>query len=356
MSALPTGTFQVNIDMPAIIANSSSCLSDPAQRVAWSCDMDTSTMLDLQIIQQAQGSFLTVDFGILAQISYGTQPPALVGSLALVNLLGNASLGPAFHFQTDYDKLVILPGDASIGIPNSASYKRDAPDFNFMPALLGRQIAHNDNPWFCWFNDTSIEGFVFVNRTALPPPPSSVTAQPSQAAVSMTGASSTLAISATTTLSATLSSKISSASTSGWPSHPQYYTPPTTEATWSAATHAATQRPATTSCDTKGDPGVYGEGQWADPDVVRRQQPSASTEPPGLPMLFRLEERRGPGAAPAACTKMAKADSGRYAPMLVNGVVSVVYLNESDSQYSGISSRSPLQERAAKSCYCLWET
>lgn len=73
-------------------------------------------------------------------------------------------------------------------------------------------------------------------------------------------------------------------------------------------------------------------------------------------MLFRLEERRGPGAAPAACTKMAKADSGRYAPMLVNGVVSVVYLNESDSQYSGISSRSPLQERAAKSCYCLWET
>jgi len=356
MSALPTGTFQVNIDMPAIIANSSLCLSDPAQRVAWSCDMDTSTTLDLQIIQQAQGSFLTVNFGTIAQISYGTQPPALVGSLALVNLLGNASLGPAFQFQTDYDKLVILPGDASINVSYSASYKRDVPDFDWMPALSGRQIAHDDNPWFCWFNDTSIEGFVFVNRTALPPPPSSVTAQPSQAAVSISGVSSTLAVSATTTLSATLSSTIPFVSASGWPSHPQYYTPPTTVATWPAATYAATQRPSTTSCDTTGDPGVYGEGQWVDPEVVRRQQSSASTEPPGLPMLFRLEERRGPGAAPAVCTKMAKVDSGRYAPMLYNGAVQVVYLNESDAQYSSISSRSPLQERAAKSCYCLWET
>jgi hypothetical protein len=143
--------------------------------------------------------------------SYGGQYPIVVPPQRLfwVSDVEEPSRGPALHFQTMYDKLVILDDDQ---VSSSSKSKREAqqpgyPDFDDI-IFLGEssystyppspyyasptsyatssassaatssdlpgaspsgsyhrktQLSTGDQPWFCWWNQTWVEGFICMN-------------------------------------------------------------------------------------------------------------------------------------------------------------------------------------------------
>jgi len=127
MSPLPTGTFIVPLGDPDTLF--SACL-DSSQVNAWTCALPASKSLCVELSQQngTDRAFLSTCNNV-TKLEYGTQPPWLVQqSLRLVTDLDAEILGPAWHFQTFYDKMVVIP--ASQLQPGSMKAKRQA-----------------DNPW-----------------------------------------------------------------------------------------------------------------------------------------------------------------------------------------------------------------
>ena len=119
-------------------------------------------------------------------IYYGSQPPQLnqPAHLVLMNDKDDFGKGPAYVFQQPYDKLVIVhEGDLPGGVKSSkrSFLKRwlygDGPES--LGSLTGRQendendewTSHSiakpgDKPWFCYWNNTILEGFIFVTQDA----------------------------------------------------------------------------------------------------------------------------------------------------------------------------------------------
>merc|ERR1712054_508629 len=109
---------------------------------------------DESVCYGAQGSSLQINFAPFITVQDSDSPNA----------------GPAFYFQQFYDKLVVLPEDTwdASALPTSSSSskkaKRQFPQID--PGWLHqRQVAQpGDKPWFCVWNKTFIEGFVYVQQ------------------------------------------------------------------------------------------------------------------------------------------------------------------------------------------------
>lgn len=116
-------------------------------------------------------------------IRYGSQPPQLnqPANLVLMKDKDDFNKGPAYVFQQQYDKVVIVhEQDIPGGIPSSkrSLFKRWFYDKGLENhrSLIGRQdddewtsnsIAQPvDRPWFCYWNNTILEGFIFVTQNA----------------------------------------------------------------------------------------------------------------------------------------------------------------------------------------------
>ncbi|KAL9096642.1 MAG: hypothetical protein Q9165_001129 [Trypethelium subeluteriae] len=99
-------------------------------------------------------------------IQYGTQPPEFgPAPLYLVMDLEAPNLGPAYYFQSTYNKTVIL--DSTMFDP-SQKMKRNQNGQNGQNNFYGNQYFHHrndvspgDQPWVCYWNGTSVELFVY---------------------------------------------------------------------------------------------------------------------------------------------------------------------------------------------------
>ena len=118
-------------------------------------------------------------------IRYGSQPPQLhqPASLVLMNDKDDFNKGPAYVFQQPYDKLVIVhEEDIPGGLPSpKRSFLKRWFNENRVEGrgnLIRRQESDNwtnnpiakpgDRPWFCYWNNTILEGFIFVTEDANP--------------------------------------------------------------------------------------------------------------------------------------------------------------------------------------------
>jgi hypothetical protein len=79
----------------------------------------------------------------------------------------NMSLGPALFFFTDFDKVIII---AEEDFPAIAPEKRSVREAEVLQRGLNptnpptvAQPGHR--PWFCWWNVTFLEAFIYVNQT-----------------------------------------------------------------------------------------------------------------------------------------------------------------------------------------------
>jgi hypothetical protein len=104
----------------------------------------------------------TIDY-----LAYGAQPPVLnePGYMRLVNDPTYPERGPAWFFQMPYDKLVIVPENKLL----PPTVKRDAVDRDSISDFMGRKgVAQpGDSPWFCYWNATLLEVFLYVNETSV---------------------------------------------------------------------------------------------------------------------------------------------------------------------------------------------
>lgn len=172
---LPTGTFAVSVSIPE--ERKTGCLADSSALNAWSCNMPQfAPPLQLGVKRSPRA-----DNGVLDQawllpppqdtqfpvIRYGVQPPTIsMRTMDLVADHDDINSGPAWHFQALYDKLVILQEDK---FPPGRNVQPDrrrnspSPSFDFRHR---DEVQPYERPWYCYWNDTFIEVYVYATKDA----------------------------------------------------------------------------------------------------------------------------------------------------------------------------------------------
>lgn len=177
LPVLPTGTYGLPISAPSAVQN--SCLFNTEQSAAWSCQIPLSPYTIVVTDIESEANTLAnnqVSLGLGSNTfgqyyAYGTQPPVLNGSqvLNLVTDSQDPGRGPAWFFQLPYDKVVILP-QAALAAPLD-NVKRDfdgRDEGRIAHEFLRKNVAQpGDRPWFCFWNGTLLEGFIYVGLSTL---------------------------------------------------------------------------------------------------------------------------------------------------------------------------------------------
>ncbi|GME42132.1 uncharacterized protein LTHEOB_5489 [Neofusicoccum parvum] len=106
---LPLGKYALPIRSPDVSSN--ECLTSSEQNDAWSCNVE-GPPLEINLGTSGKANSFAMWLQPLENttaINYGSQAPNIKPqSLSLVTDLDNPTDGPAWHFQTLYDKIVIL--------------------------------------------------------------------------------------------------------------------------------------------------------------------------------------------------------------------------------------------------------
>jgi hypothetical protein len=110
----------------------------------------------------------TVDF-----LPYGAQPPIVNQAkvLRLVNDTEYPDRGPAWFFQMPYNKVVVV-SEGALTAPGTSSkrdnHERDGSGGHSAGSFLGRKgVAQpGEKPWFCYWNGTLLEVFIYVDETS----------------------------------------------------------------------------------------------------------------------------------------------------------------------------------------------
>jgi hypothetical protein len=322
LSLLPTGAFSLPLGIPQ--ESNPGCLTQANQYSAWSCKLTFAPLVvtinntltsdgPRQIASMRSGTSMP-DGAIL----YGLQTPDLIlQPLQLVVDLDYKAYGPAYHFYTRYDKIVVLrPDELS---PGSGIKRQD--DKNFPRRF---QVRPGDMPWYCFWNSTYIEGYIYAedNSTA-----ASFTAFPTSAPSGSPSASYDIG---------------------GW------------LATASTATLATGSAPsAPVAATTTPSP------------IARRDTQSDAAAPPRMPpypRIIKIEERRVSGSPPPYCQQMILLDNGKIAPATNgNDAPKRILLQEVDPTYdefvaasatstSNIRREVDLRGRGdpTDACHCQW--
>ncbi|EKG19871.1 hypothetical protein MPH_02798 [Macrophomina phaseolina MS6] len=331
LPALPLGTYALPIRSPDVSSN--ECLTNSEQNDAWSCNVE-GPPLEINLGSSGKANSYAMWLQPLentTSINYGSQAPNIKPqSLSLVTDLDNPSDGPAWHFQTLYDKIVVLRSEEF----NSGNSKRHAhaqgladggidqaswppPGFQMPDGFRGprHQVVAGDTPWYCIWNSTFIEAFVYVKQN--------------------TSAAS----------SAALTSSTPGTTSPASPEPSSYATPSPTTSSPSTVTVA----PTTTTVL---------------PTTVERRG-SGSNDIQWYPRIVKIEERRMSTKEKPYCQKMQLLDNGQMVPVTdSNGNTIVVQLSESDPDYenykagssSSTSSKRSLYRREdpSNACHCQW--
>ncbi|KAF2244048.1 hypothetical protein BU26DRAFT_92441 [Trematosphaeria pertusa] len=320
---LPTGAFSLPLGIPQ--ESSPGCLTQGNQYSAWSCKMSFAPlMLTINASSNNQPPMATLEAIIAPDgtIQYGLQPPSvIIEPLQLVLDLDLKGYGPAYHFSTRYDKMVILMQEEFAA---GSSLRKRQDDKPFRHRF---QVQPGDTPWICFWNQTYIEGYIYVkdNSTA--------------------------------------------ASMTGFPPGPtDPFAPVASSSTVSGITAAPTT-PSAVSSPTPAPSNVQRR-------VQRRDDGSFPRVPP-YPRIVKIEERRVPGSPQPFCQKMQLLDDGRLSQASSgNGGPILVWLQEQDPTFeeffagdnppSSSASASPTSASQRKrreldkrtdpsdACHCQW--
>ncbi|KAK5169853.1 uncharacterized protein LTR77_005831 [Saxophila tyrrhenica] len=176
-----TGTFPLSLGLPQ--ETTSACLTNPGDRAAWSCDIVGSDQIWINIGSSRSGNDTGAYLYTRAgkdpsnQLSYGTQVSSMFTSFApfmFVNDNDDPEDGPAFYFQEEYNKLVVVPSDM---IDMDTRKMKREPYGNLPGWFIQKQYATpGDKPWFCYWNNTLLEAFIYKDKPAriAPTPTASV--------------------------------------------------------------------------------------------------------------------------------------------------------------------------------------
>lgn len=163
----PSGTYALSLSEPTNVQ--SGCLTNGALNQAWDCDLVGSPALAISVGVPAAPRPTEGAFFFYASsdpvYQYGAQYKFMdtdFTTYQAVQESGEEDKGPAFYFGQTYDKIVLLP-ESSFPVPSGTPRKRD---FQMPPGWNRRKqvVNHGDKPWMCVWNDTLIEGWIYVEQ------------------------------------------------------------------------------------------------------------------------------------------------------------------------------------------------
>jgi hypothetical protein len=169
MPPLPTGRFQV---VNTLRNSSKFCVAYSSYTPSWSCQQGRS--LNVEVGGSGTNSWVSIDGPVIDRsFTYGAQAPILPSpsqSLHAFTDKEDPSWGPALFFASLFTKLVIVPENA---FPTSGPSKRaPQPADVLTPDWVNKQAQQaqptgqpGQRPWFCYWNQTAIEFFLYVNQT-----------------------------------------------------------------------------------------------------------------------------------------------------------------------------------------------
>ncbi len=314
---LPTGTYSLSIATPSITQQ--NCLDTASLYSAWNCALPPNSFeVSVSIlVGSAKTGCYEIQIGsndnVVMSYTYGTQPPVIASEhiLNMVNDTEESRWGPAWYFEVSYDKLVVVPEDA---LPSPGNAKRNdvnLPDYD--KDFSRKDTAQTgDRPWFCYWNSTVLETFIYVNQT-------------SSAGASASAASATM----------TISTGSAQSSLKG-----AYLTPSLVSLGVQASTSSTAPSAAISSSSGNTVPGML----------------------EGYPKVVKIVERRIPaGAHLPYCVKMEIQQDGSALPWLdSNGLSVVLYLNETEPSLPASSAKRSLpgtelvQRQGVRMCQCQW--
>jgi hypothetical protein len=311
---LPVGTYQMPITTPSIAQ--SSCIWNIAENLAWSCSIPNTPLemgiFEIQAADALKNKEMVINYGnnSMSFYPYGAQPPIISTAqvLTLVNDSEYPGRGPAWWFQMPYNKMVVLRKE-SLSVTSSS--KRSYKTSQFMGRMGVAQVG--EQPWFCYWNGTLLETFIYVNETS------------SSAAASNSSAARATYTSGTNTYPSDVPTNTASGSQqSGDPS-----------------SGGSSRGPG-------GSGGSSGAPQFLAP----------------YPKIYKVVERRiprGSQTVPAYCVAHNIQSDGSASPVLNStGQPVTIYLNETEpTTVSPLADRSltttSLQERGDNTgCGCVW--
>lgn len=370
--APPTGTFALDLGAPQ--ETQSDCLQDKSQQIAWDCHLSPNSALAIIVGQplNTQGNGAVLQYAsYLPTIAYGAQLSYMNTTYAqflTVQDQDDKQNGPAFYFQQFYDKVVVVP-EAALTTSISKNRKRGwySNGWSVPEAWHNRkQLAAvpGEKPWFCVWNETLLEGFIYVTETLTTT--ASMT-QTSNSSMPSTSASSSAGLTtATTTPTPANTGAATSYNPSGPPTGGQVITSTFANA-WTTATYtgpAAAFTPWSWSVSDQAKRLAY--AGLSDPHQKRDDDGDSDDDDPRdywstlakFPFLAKLEERRVQGSPTPYCQQYQILNNGQANWIAdEDGKPIIIQLDEQDPDYSGGDSGSNKMMRrrgVPNACHCQW--
>lgn len=149
--------FAVAVQLPQ--RQSSECLAALNESLAWQCAQRTIFQLNVLPSLEAVTNTPLITLGPLVNsnsITYGHQAPNIPPTW-LTEYPNSTADGQTLHFKTTYDKVVYLQ-ENDLSTPGHSENQPLTHHSTFQPG---------DTLWSCSFNDTSIQGYIYLAKLSL---------------------------------------------------------------------------------------------------------------------------------------------------------------------------------------------
>lgn len=152
--------------------SSNSCLTNASQNSAWSCAPVGYLGIDVTVELDGPNQVsLTSTVGQSVPIHYGPQAPGLNSPCSLFLMWDKSDLGrgPAYFFEHQFDKIVIVP-ESVFSAGTSKRWLDEDGDYENWARVEERGWARErvinagDKPWYCVWNNTVLEGFIYLEQ------------------------------------------------------------------------------------------------------------------------------------------------------------------------------------------------
>ncbi|KAI9805597.1 MAG: hypothetical protein M1825_000848 [Sarcosagium campestre] len=175
----PVGKYAIGLGTAQ--KGSNKCVADYEERKAWSCSLPGPRM-EISVSGIPGVSTLSVQLSSTDEsdvpVVYGLQPPVVSAPqrLSLNMDQDDMEAGPALVAQTLYDKLVVLQEsyfdphghskrEVDVTSAGALHAREDEDDYSFDVAgptpSPHQRIIVGDRPWFCFWNDTVLDVFIY---------------------------------------------------------------------------------------------------------------------------------------------------------------------------------------------------
>ncbi|CAG8002007.1 unnamed protein product [Penicillium salamii] len=167
IKSIPTGSYM----LPASYQNGSGlCVDESDYGKPWKCQQ-TPSEFEIFVGESRGHHSIVFDYGgPTPTFTYGAQAPywstSPTQALSMAVDTTDLGMGPALFFISAFDKLVIVPEN---DLSTSSITKRNWVEDGWAQAEAYKNFKQTasvgDKPWFCWWNNTMMEFFMYVNQS-----------------------------------------------------------------------------------------------------------------------------------------------------------------------------------------------